>query len=275
MHMTDNQTDEQFLLTYNPDDYPHPSLAVDVVILTIGPGGLSALLTRRDEFPQKNHWSLPGGFVALDEEIPACVARILTTKVSLSDVYVEQLYTFGDLTRDPRTRVISLAHLALVPYTQLRDLVDNDPKNLKIAPLILGPHNTLTATNENGTALAVAFDHRDILALAISRLRGKLDYVPVGFEFLPERFTLRQLQTIHEAILSQPLNKDSFRRRMVASGWIKATGKFSTGSPYRPAELYELSKKRTAKSTPAWDPATDSDWTKAFKTLITPVSTTP
>jgi 8-oxo-dGTP diphosphatase len=192
-------------------------LAVDVVLLTVREA-LEVLLLRREDAPYAGAWALPGAFVRPDEGIEAAARRVLRDKVGLADVYVEQLYTFGEPERDPRGRVVSVAHYALVPAARL-ELPSDD---LHLAPVYVSP---------------LPFDHEDILATAVRRLRGKLDASPVGYELLPERFTLSQLQRVHERILGRGVNKDSFRRRMVQSGELEPTGELRLGAG-RPAELF-------------------------------------
>jgi 8-oxo-dGTP diphosphatase len=222
--MTSDRNDEKFLETYDASLYAHPSLAVDIVVTTVGPQGLCVLLVKRSEAPQKGQWGLPGGFVGEQESVDECTARVLLTKAGLERAYVEQLYTFSALDRDPRTRVVSLAHMALVDYAELAELVAANPAKVALAKVVTRGAGEEVTASVDGTPVRLAFDHGDIVTMAVIRLRGKLDYAPVGFELLPRRFTLRQLQAVHEAILSLPLNKDSFRRRMVDKQWIIATG---------------------------------------------------
>jgi 8-oxo-dGTP diphosphatase len=225
-----NQAEVEFLRQYNPDEFPHPSLSVDVVLLTARDDTLEVFLIRRDEHPFKNDWSLPGGFVRLNENLETAAARVLESKTGLRDVFLEQLYTFGQVDRDPRTRVITVAYYALVPLEKLTRLEISDTRALM--PV------------KDAASLELAFDHHDILQKTLERLRGKLDYAPIGYELLPERFTLRELQTLHETILGKKLNKDAFRRKMLAKSELEATGQLETGQGFRPAEYYRF-KGRT------------------------------
>jgi 8-oxo-dGTP diphosphatase len=182
----------------------------------------------------------------MQESLDAAAARVLATKTGAAKIYLEQLYTFGEPDRDPRTRVITVAYYALVHAAQVSGNRTNG--HTQLASLSVpwrgergGP---VKAFDDRGNELTLAFDHAKILGLVIKRLRGKLDYAPIGFELLPRDFTLRQLQTIHETILGRRLNKDSFRRRMLASGLIRPTGKREADVGHRPAELYRF--KRTA-----------------------------
>lgn len=226
----------------NPDTNEHEFLAVDVAIVTAHAGELRALVTERTGHPAKGQWGLPGGFVGLDESLDDAAARVLRTKGGVGDVYLEQLYTFGAPNRTPRTRVITVAYYALVHPAKLAELA---PVNgtVKLATLEVpwaGETGGPAGVRDGDTPLPLVFDHPDILGLVVLRLRGKLDYANIGFELLPEQFTLRQLQEVHETILGRPLNKDSFRRRMRATGRITATGRRESGVGHRPASLYQF-----------------------------------
>ncbi|GEM86885.1 NUDIX hydrolase [Meiothermus granaticius] len=212
--------ERKFLDTYDVTQFERPSVTVDVVILTLREGRLEVLLVKRAEYPFRGFWSLPGGFVGMRESLDAAAARVLCEKGGLEGVYLEQLYTFGAPERDPRTRVLSVAYYALVEASKIGKLAQD------------------SVFFEVGKVPQLAFDHAEILEMALSRIRGKLEYVPIGFELLPERFTLRGLQEVHEAILGRRLNKDSFRRKMLVSGMLRPTGELETGTDFRPAELY-------------------------------------
>jgi 8-oxo-dGTP diphosphatase len=220
-------------------------VAVDVALLSAGPGGLHTVLVRRTAHPHKGRWALPGGFIALDESLDAAAARLLARGTGLKGVFLEQLYTFGAPRRDPRTRVIAVAYYALVDRARFDALETSDA--VRVARLQVpwegetgGP---VEAADAEGRPLALAFDHDDILGMAVKRLRGKLDYTPIGFQLLPERFTLFDLQRVHETVLGRPLNKDSFRRRMLATGLLEATGEAQKDVDHRPAELYRFVKR--------------------------------
>ena len=179
---------------------------------------------------------MPGGFVNLDESLDAAAARVLAAKAGLEGFFLEQLYTFGRPDRDPRTRVITVAYYALVPGERLagRDLARI------VVPWPGEDGGAVTVESAGGKPLELAFDHAEILGTAVQRLRGKLDYSLIAFQLVPEAFTLRQLQAVHETILGRSLNKDSFRRRQLASGLLEATGEKERQVGYRPAALYRL-----------------------------------
>ncbi len=238
----DPRADEQaFLADYDASRFPHPSVAVDVVLITAHEGRLWALMARRDEHPHKGDWALPGSFVRMDESLEAAVQRVLA-RVGLQDVFTEQLYTFGAVARDPRTRVIAVAYYALVDYDNMQQALRGNSA-LHLGAIHVpwkGLEGEDVQVDGPDAHLPIAFDHARMLATAVMRLRGKLDYAPIGFELLPERFTLRRLQRVHESVLGHSVNKDSFRRRMLAEGFIEATGEREQGVLHRPAELYRF-----------------------------------
>lgn len=224
--------------------YPRPSVAVDVVALTVEGGTLHAALYKRSEAPHKGTHALPGGFVRIDESLDDAAARLMEAKAGFSGVFLEQLYTFGDVRRDPRGRVITVAYYALVDAARFKKMSAPAVSARIAVPWpgeTGGPVDVLGAAD--GKPLSIAFDHADILGLAVKRLRGKLDYTPVGFQLLPAEFTLRQLQEVHEAVRAEELNKDSFRRRMLTSGLLEATGARERDVLHRPAELYRFLRR--------------------------------
>jgi 8-oxo-dGTP diphosphatase len=232
--------DEQtYLAAYDASRYPRPSLAVDVVLLTVRDDALQALLLRRTEQPHLGRWSLPGTFLRIDETLDEAAARALRVKTGLDGVYFEQLYTFGDPARDPRTRVLSVAYCALVTADRLSDAVAARAD----ASLGLWPVKDGTAVDgpgDDAAPLLLAFDHATILATAVKRIRGKLGYTNIGFELLGEEFTLRDLRHVYEAILAKPLNKDSFRRTILDSKAVEPTGRVLAGVGHRPPTLYRF-----------------------------------
>jgi 8-oxo-dGTP diphosphatase len=231
-------TEEEFLARYRPEAYARPSVAVDVVLVSVAEGALRVHGVRREAHPHRARFALPGTFVREDERLEAAAARVLREKAGLARVFLEQLYTFGAPRRDPRMRVISVAYLALLTGAELAErhasLVD-----ARVVPAFDGLEEGGVALEaSSGEPLACAFDHEAIIATAVRRLRGKLDYAPVGYRLLPRAFTLLELQRVHEIILGRALNKDSFRRRMLATGELEATGVHEAGVGHRPAELY-------------------------------------
>lgn len=243
-----SQADEdQFLARYDAADYDRPSVAVDVALITAAGSRLHTVLVRRANHPGKGRWALPGTFVRLDESLDEAAARALRAKAALDGIFLEQLYTFGEPGRDPRTRVISVAYYALVDASRFAAAAAGRGAEITEAGIQVpwegetgGP---VEAVDRSSKPLPLAFDHAEILGMAVKRLRGKLDYAPIGFQLLGERFTLLDLQRVHETVLGRPLNKDSFRRRMLASGQLEATGHMQSGVDHRPAELYRFLRR--------------------------------
>ena len=237
-------TEPEFLASYDASLYPRPSLTVDLVLMTVREGRLAVLLQQRREHPHQGDWALPGGFVDIAESLDAAAARILLAKTALpTGGWLEQLYTFGDPARDPRMRIITVAYFALLPGALLDEAL-RQRGDLELAMLdVPWPGERggeVAALSASGDKRALAFDHAEILGTAVRRLRGKLDYAPIAFALLPDVFTLRALQEVHEAILGLALNKPAFRRRMLDRGWLEGTGERESGTSYRPAELYRF-----------------------------------
>ncbi len=231
-----------YLDGYKPDDFDRPSVAVDVALLTVADNAMQVLVVRREEHPHKGRWALPGGFVHIDESLDVAAHRVLTEKADLRDVFIEQLYTFGEVRRDPRMRIISVAYYALVPASRLTTVAS---PTRRLARASMGPGATV-GLHIDDRPVRAAFDHAGIVETAVMRLRGKLDYAPVGFELLADEFTLLDVQRIHEAVLDRPVNKDSFRRRMLATGDIVPTGARQENVGHRPAALFRRWKREDA-----------------------------
>ena len=225
------------------DAYPRPSLAVDVVALTVEDGALRVALYQRAEPPGMGMVALPGGFVGIDESLDDAAARLLAAKAGLRGCFLEQLYTFGDPRRDPRGRVVAVAYYALVDHRRFLVRGDQTRTARVHVPWPGETGGPVEALDDEGRTLELAFDHADVLGLAVKRLRGKLDYSPVGFQLLPVDFTLRQLQDVHETVRGEAVNKDSFRRRMLTSGLLEATGARERDVLHRPAELYRFTRR--------------------------------
>jgi 8-oxo-dGTP diphosphatase len=213
--------------------YPSPSVTVDCVILgvTFESGGpaMRVLLIERGEAPFEGALALPGGFVRVDETVDDAARRELHEETGVGDVFLEQLYTFGSLERDPRGRVVSVAYYALVNLADHRVKSGTDARAARWVPV--------------QEARGLAFDHDRILAVALERLRGKVRYQPVGFELLPERFKLSHLQALYEAILGGPLDKRNFRKRFLAMGLLSQAGE-ERSVPHRAARLFRFERRR-------------------------------
>ena len=199
-------------------------VTVDIVLFTIRERHLHVLLIRRLAKPFENRFALPGGFVREEESIEDAAIRELREETGVEKVYLEQLYTFGDPKRDPRGRVITVAYYALVPHTQALH-AGTDAADAAWFPVAELP--------------SLAFDHRKIVEYAHQRIRNKLDYTNVGFELLPSKFTLSELQVVHEAILGENLDKRNFRRKVMQKGIVKPLKEWQqTGR--KPAQLYRF-----------------------------------
>jgi 8-oxo-dGTP diphosphatase len=216
----------------NGETVPLAGVTVDVVLFTIEGGALSVLLIKRDNEPYRGSWALPGGFLHGDETAERAAARILSQKAGVRDVYTEQLYTFSELRRDPRGRVISVAYFALVARDQIAF------KGLDLQSPTLFP---LMKTQK------LAFDHRAILDYALGRLRAKLEYTNVAYSLLGPKFTLTQLQQVYEIILGRKLDKRNFRKKYLSLGLIEATKEHERGGRRRPALLYKFKARELAQ----------------------------
>ena len=241
--MNDGTAEMATIAGDDPRAYDRPSVTVDLALLSVREGGLCVLLLRRDQGPYQGDWSLPGGFVRIEESLEEAALRVLRDKAQMSDVFMEQLFTFGAVDRDPRARVITVAYYALVDSGRFDEALKASAE-LSLFEIVVPwageTGGAVAICSADGETEPLAFDHAEILGMAVKRLRGKLDYSPVGFELLPERFTLRQLQEVHEAILNRRMNKPAFRRRMLDKGVLEATGERESGVTYRPAELYRF-----------------------------------
>ena len=230
-----------FLEAYDANAFDRPSVAIDVVLLGIEGDSLVAFFVRRTEHPYRGRAALPGGFLKMDESLDAAAARVLAEKAKLRGVFLEQLYTFGAVKRDPRTRVVAVAYYALVDATRFERAAASDAT---VGYVRARGDARVEIADAAGANVALAFDHASIVETAVRRIRGKLDYAPIGYELLPERFTLLQLQRVHEIVAGRPFNKDSFRRRMLASGLLEATEAIERDVGHRPAALYRYASPR-------------------------------
>jgi 8-oxo-dGTP diphosphatase len=216
--------------TYDVTKYERPSVTVDVVIFTLYDGRLHVLMVQRKHWPYADHWAIPGGFVNMDESLETAARRELAEETGVEDVYLEQLYTFGDPGRDPRTRIISVAYFALIRPEEQQIQVSEESNDVRWFPV-----DELPAP--------LAFDHDRILRYAIDRLRSKMEYTTLAFQLLPTEFTLPKLKRIYEEILGEKLDKANFYRKLRDSDLLEDTGKFHEGRG-RPARLYRFRDSR-------------------------------
>lgn len=204
--------------------YPRPAVTVDVVIFTIRDNTLQVLLVNRGDEPFRGKLALPGGFVRMDEPLEKAALRELEEETGVQEAYLEQLYTYGDPDRDPRGRVITVAYFALI--------CAGKPIRKE------GGTDAVSAGWYRVESLPeLAFDHTDIITYALTRLRYKLEYSAVGFELIPEKFTLTELQFTYEIVLGEKLDKRNFRRRILEAQVIEQTPDLRAGEG-RPARLY-------------------------------------
>jgi 8-oxo-dGTP diphosphatase len=211
-------------------EYPRPALTVDCVVFGLDERELEVMLIQRALAPFEGKWALPGGFVRLDETVADAARRELEEETGLRDVFLEQLYTFSAVDRDPRERVVSVAHYALV---NLRDHSVHAATDASAAAWF-GVHDVPT----------LAFDHAEILQTALERLRGKLRYQPIGFELLPKKFTLSQLQRLYELVLERELDKRNFRKRVLAMDLLVELDEVEQDVAHRAARLYRFDERK-------------------------------
>lgn len=211
-------------------EYARPALTVDCVVFGLDEHDLKVLLIQRRLAPFQHAWALPGGFVRVDETLDAAARRELQEEAGVTDVYLEQLYTFGALDRDPRERVVTVAYYALAK---------------------LSDHKIRAATDAMGVGWfalddlpKLAFDHGEIVRIAHERLRGKVRYAPIGFELLPPRFSLTQLQRLYEIVLGTELDKRNFRKKLLAMDLLVETDEYEQGVRHRAARLYRFDRRR-------------------------------
>lgn len=212
-------------------EFPRPALTVDCVIFGLDEQTLlKVMLIQRDLPPFKGEWALPGGFVRLDESLDTAARRELAEETGIRDVFLEQLFTFGTPDRDPRDRVVSVAYYALV--------------NLMDHPLQAATDASDAAWFPISAVPALAFDHEQILAMAVRRLKGKVRYEPIGFELLPQKFTLTELQKLYETILNTTLDKRNFRKKILKMDLLIELDEKQQGVAHRAAKLYQFDEAK-------------------------------
>lgn len=211
-------------------EYPRPSLTVDCVVFGLDESDLKVLLIQRDVDPFKGRWALPGGFVRMDESVDEAARRELQEETDVRAVFLEQLYTFGEVNRDPRGRVVSVAYYALVRLMDHRVKAATDARDAAWFSVFDVPR--------------LAFDHDRILQVALTRLKGKVRYQPIGFELLPPKFTLSQLQRMYEVILERELDKRNFRKKILAMEFLEELDEVEQDVAHRAARIYRFDKRR-------------------------------
>jgi 8-oxo-dGTP diphosphatase len=209
--------------------YPHPAVAVDLVIFTLQADDLQVLLIERGVDPFKGEWALPGGFVRIAEALEEAAQRELREETGLSQSYLEQIGAFGRPERDPRERVISVAFFAIIPADKVALQAGSDARRVSWCAWREIP--------------ALAFDHREIIEAARSRLSEQMNRTTIALQFLPPEFTLTELQRVFEAVQGESADKRNFRKWAESLSFIKATGKLRRGGQHRPAALYKANTK--------------------------------
>jgi 8-oxo-dGTP diphosphatase len=210
-------------------EYKNPSLAVDLVVFGYHNNTLSVLLLNRKEEPFKDCWTLPGGFLQMDETFLGTCSRILQTKLGMDEVFLEQLYSFDAPGRDPRGRVIAVGYYALInpaKFQVVAGSMANDVKWFNVRKLP-----------------TLGFDHKQIFRQALQRLKSKILYHPVGFELLDELFTITELHELYECILQTTIDRRNFRRKILDAGYVINTGMKREGLKNRHPELYKFNKQ--------------------------------
>ncbi len=211
-------------------DYPRASLTVDCVVFGLDEKDLKILLIERGQNPFQGKWALPGGFVHVDETLDDAARRELQEETGVANVFLEQLYTFGAVERDPRERVVSVAYYALVNLDEHDLTADTDASN--------------AAWFELDDLPPLAFDHDHILKMALERLKGKLRYQPIGFELLPKKFTLSQLQHLYELVLNKEIDKRNFRKKILKMGFLEELDEIQKDVAHRAARLYSFNSDK-------------------------------
>ena len=269
-------SEEEFLKNYNPNNYERLSMTVDLVIFSVSNQEssnyrktskkmMSVLLVKRDNYPYKDKWCLPGGFInPLNETLEDAAKRVLKTETNLSDIYLEQLYTFDRIDRDPRMRVISCSYVALIDKAELKekvvnaswfDIIDSCEKDGVVTLTLSNGIDVITfsinktlkekttdrysfTTKDNKY---LGFDHDVVILSALERIRNKINYTDIVFNMMGEYFTLGDLQQVYEVILGKKLLDPAFRR-IIADKVVK-TDKLKTGEGHRPSYLFKYNKK--------------------------------
>lgn len=212
-------------------EYPRPALTVDCIVFGLdAQQELKVMLIQRDIPPFKGLWAIPGGFVRIEETLEEAALRELQEETGIHHIFLEQLYTFGDLGRDPRDRTVTVAYFALINLVEQKIKASTDARAAEWFAISNIPQ--------------LAFDHNQILQIAIARLRSKIRYEPIGFELLPQDFSLSQLQRLYETVLDRPLDKRNFRKKILGMDLLIDTGKVEHNVAHRAAKLYQFDENK-------------------------------
>jgi 8-oxo-dGTP diphosphatase len=211
-------------------EYPRPALTVDCVVFGMDEEDLKVLLIKRGLEPFVGKWALPGGFVRMEESLDEAARRELEEEAGIRPSHMEQLFTFGEPGRDPRGRVVTVAYFALVKLSDHRVHASTDAREAAWFSVWDTPK--------------LAFDHAEILGTALQRLKGKVRYQPIGFELLPPKFTLTQLQRLYEIILERTLDKRNFRKKILSMDLLEELDEVEQDVSHRAARLYRFDHKK-------------------------------
>ena len=212
-------------------EYPRPALTVDCIVFGLDAQlELKVMLIQRDIPPFQGQWAIPGGFVRMDETLEQAALRELQEETGIHDVYLQKLYTYGDQERAPRDRTVTVAYYALINLIEQQIQASTDAREANWFSVHAIP--------------SLAFDHEQILQKAIARLRSKIRYEPIGFELLPKKFTLTQLQKLYETVLARPLDKRNFRKKILSMDLLIDTDEVEQGVSHRAAKLYQFDEDK-------------------------------
>lgn len=276
MHNKVYQSEEEFLKDYDSNQFEKLSMTADTLIFSVASEEtgnyrklsekrFSVLLVKRNNYPFKDKWCLPGGFVGIKETIDDAAKRILKTETNLQDIYMEQLYTFGDIHRDPRMRIVSVSYIALVDKNRLKDHLSKNASWFEMNILEDEKEIQVTFDNhqENFSIVIekqlksptsdryeyivkknthLAFDHAKVIVCGIARLKNKIEYTDIVFNMMPKYFTLGELQQVYELILGKELLDPAFRR--IIQNKVAKTEKVQTGGGHRPSVLFQYQPKK-------------------------------
>lgn len=264
------KSEEEFLKDYDAEAFEKLSMTTDILIFSVSDGPknnyrklgekyFSILLVKRKEYPFKDKWCLPGGFLDIKEDLEDCPKRILARETGLHNIYLEQLYTFGSVNRDPRMRIVSTTYMALVDKNKLTDTLvegaswfhvmiledekechitlDNDVETIRFEmEKIIKEQTTNTYEYRCKSNDKLAFDHAKVIMTGIQRLKNKIEYTDIVFNMMPKYFTLGELQQVYEVILGKKLLDPAFRR--IIGSKVEKTSKLKTGEGHRPSALF-------------------------------------
>lgn len=269
-------SEEMFLKDYDSSVFEKLSMTTDILIMSVSNEDtgnyrklsekkFSILLVKRDNYPFKGKWCLPGGFVGIDETLDEAAKRMLKTETNLKDIYIEQLYTFSDIKRDPRMRVISTSYMALVDKNRLMDKLSDNASWFNV--FMLEDEKSYNVTLDNGIEEIkfvvgkklrdkttdrydfniikndkLAFDHPLVIVSGIERLKNKIEYTDIVFNMMPKYFTLGELQQVYEVILGKKLLDPAFRR--IIANKVEKTDKVQTGGGHRPSALFRYKNNK-------------------------------